>query len=225
MGASFFCTDGLLCAFVFAADERCRGMTIIPYPSADVPLAASKALADDHLSEDLKVLLRGLLSTDLAERVKAMSGLVGFEVDVAAGEYSVADDDGEDSVGPLDDPSALRLLPALVALAEIREDAERFSHVTCAANIELNRLMEGEEEPAGFEASFEEARKTALGLAAAALAAPVDEEEILRPLMMVVAVFNGQVDLAMTLLGFDGDLDDEDEDEAGDEDDGEASDA
>jgi len=197
-------------------------MTIIPYPSADVPLAASKALADDHLSEDLKVLLRGLLSTDLAERVKAMSSLVGFEVDVAAGEYSVAED--EDSVGPLDDPSALRLLPALVALAERREDAERFSHVTCAANIELNRLMEGEEEPAGFEAAFEEARKTALGLAAAALAAPVDEEEILRPLMMVVAVFNGQVDLAMTLLGFDGDLDDEDED-GDDEEDGDDTDA
>ena len=189
-------------------------MTIIPYPSADVPLAASKALADDHLAEDLKVLLRGLLSTDLAERVKAMSSLVGFQVDEAAGEYSI---DDEDNVGPLDDDSAIRLLPALVALAELREDAERFSHVTCAANLELNRLMEGEDEPAGLEAAFADARKNALGLAAAAMGTPVEEEEILRPLMMVVAVFNGQVDLAMTLLGFDGDDDLDDEDEEGDD--------
>lgn len=191
------------------------GMTIIPLPTADIPLAASKALADDKLSEELKGILRQLLSTDDDVRVKAMSSLVGFEVDEGNAEYSEVDD----RAGPLDDDSAIRILPALVALAAVRDEAERFSLVTCAANLELNRLLEEIDVPAGLDQAFADARTTAIGIAGKALSEPIDEEELLRPLMMVVSVFNGHVDVAMSLLGLDdeyveGEDDEEDDEEA-----------
>ncbi len=191
-------------------------MTIIPLPTADIPLAASKALADDKLSDDLKGILRLLLSTDDNERVKAMSSLVGFEVDEGNAEYSEAD---AEQGGPLDDDSAIRILPALVALAAVREEGERFSLVTCAANLELNRLLEEIDVPAGLDQAFADARATAISIAGAALSQPIDEEELLRPLMMVVSVFNGHVDVAMSLLGLDDEYVDgeDDEDEDGEE--------
>ncbi len=194
-------------------------MTIIPYPSGDVPLACSKALADDHLIDELKDLLRGLLATDYDARVRAMSTLVGFQVDESAGEYAV----DEEVEPPLGDPSAIRLVPALIALAEIRDDTERFSLITCAANVELSRLVEDEEVPAGFEGAYTDARAAALTLLGTALSKPIEgAEEILTPLLMAVATFNGASELALSLL--QGDYDDEDEDDE-DEDDEKESDA
>ncbi|HEY1099482.1 MAG TPA: hypothetical protein VGF99_11165 [Myxococcota bacterium] len=183
-------------------------MTIIPYPSGDVPLAASKALADDHLDDGLKDLLRGLLSTDYDARVRAMSLLVGFQIDEDAAEYTVV---GEDEEAPLGDPSAIRLVPALVALAEIRDDAERFSLLTCAANVELNRLVEDVALPAGLESGYSDARVAALAMLGAALGAPLEQaDEVLQPLLMAVATFNGQGELALGLLNGGGDLDGDD---------------
>lgn len=195
------------------------GMTIIPLPTADIPLAASKALADDKLSDELKGILRQLLSTDDDERVKAMSSLVGFEVDEGNAEYSEAD---VEQGGPLDDDSAIRILPALVALAAVRDDAERFSLVTCAANLELNRLLEEIDVPAGLDQAFADARATAISIAGAALSQPIDEEELLRPLMMVVSVFNGHVDVAMSLLGLDDEYVEGEDDEDGDDEEADA---
>ncbi len=184
-------------------------MTVVPFPST-TPAAVTAALTDVALDEGSKTLLRVLASGDSDEaRATALTSLM---------EHVSELDDGNTA------DQSWRLIPALVAVAGTREGAERAAVLVCAGHLQVGRLVdiEDDDEASVAHAAFAEAAcADALRLAGEAVSSAVVDVEVLRPLMVVLAAFNGHVDLAIDLLNegdaaldeeFDGEDDDSDDD-------------
>lgn len=194
-------------------------MVVVPFPST-LPAAVAQALADVSIGSTRRGLLLRLCGDDIDNRASALLELMEFE-SVDDG-LDNDDGDGGDDVDVDDDGAGRRLVPALVALAESRDGPEQFSLLTCAAQLELGRLLEEEDVDDDLAGDWSEACLTALRLAAAAVAQPL-EDDLLRPLLLVLATFNGNAELGLTIAGGldddeDDDLDDLDEDEDEDDD-------
>ena|GEM_PF-1370673 len=182
-------------------------MVVVPFPST-LPITVARALADISIGSTRRGLLLRLCGDEIDDRANALLELMEFEsVDEGGVDEGGVDDDEDDSVGR-------RLVPALVALAESRDGPEQFSLLTCAAQLELGRLLEEEDVDDDLAGDWNEACLTALRLAAAAVAQPL-EDDLLRPLLLVLATFNGNAELGLTIAGGldDDDLDEDDLDE------------
>jgi hypothetical protein len=177
-------------------------VAVVPFPSS-LPAAVSAALADPRLDGPSKDHLRALADGGSPDqRALALQGLM---------EHLTGRDDEDAS----DD---WRLVPALIGIAEGRDGAEQAALLVCAAHLEVGRLvMTDEGDDDDNDPLLAEARRVALRLAGAAVATPIDEEAVLRPLLVVLAAFNGSADLALRLLNED-DLGDDDDDDDVDED-------
>ena len=182
-------------------------MTVIPYPSADVPLVVSKTLADDRLDDDDRAALRQLLQSDDEARMDAMMTLGGAGL---IEEASAIDPDAIEAVMT----RRRRLVPALVGLAGTREDTERYALLALAANLELGRLMDDGDVPTGLDNAWPEALANGRRLSAGVLAESLHDELDVRPLLMALAVFHGETEVAAQLLsGFGEEVDDDDFDD------------
>lgn len=182
-------------------------MAVVPFPTS-LTAAVSAALADDAIDGTCKDHLRALADADARAdtRAEALQGLMEHLTTLQG------------------NAAEWKLVPALVSIAARREGPEQAAILVCAAHLEVGRLVLSDGDDHVVPPALIEARSVALRLAGAALAEPVDDEAVLRPLLVVVAAFNGLPDLAMELLDIgseddDDDLADEDEDEEGDDDD------
>lgn len=186
-------------------------MAVVPFPTS-LSAAVGAALADDAIDGISKDHVRILADTDARAdaRADALQGLMEHLTTLSG---SAAE---------------WKLVPALISIAANREGPEQAAILVCAAHLEVGRLVLSDGDDHVVPPAIIEARHVALRLASVALAEPIDDEAVLRPLMVVVAAFNGQPDLAMALLDIDedDDFDDEDEDdddEEGDDDDDDGS--
>jgi hypothetical protein len=181
-------------------------MTVVPFPSTVTPEVA-KAIADKHVDERSKELLRTLADGDSDDvRANALTTLMEH---VSA----LASEDGDDDADAADD-EGWRLIPALVSVAGTRDGAERAALLVCAGHLQVGRLVDLEDDPSALKAheSFVEAASArALKLAGEAVSTTIADVEVLRPLMVVLAAFHGHIDLAITLLSDDAVPDDDDD--------------
>lgn len=169
-------------------------MAVVLFPTS-LSAAVSAALADDAIDGISKDYLRALADTDARADVRA-EALQGLMEHLTTLSGSAAE---------------WRLVPALISIAASREGPEQVAILVCAAHLEVGRLVLSDGDDHVVPPALTEARRTALRLAGAALTEPVDDEAVLRPLLVVVAAFNGLADLAMELLDIDDDDDDDDE--------------
>jgi hypothetical protein len=169
---------------------------LIPFPTS-LSAAVSAALADDAIDGTSKDHLRALADTHARPDVRA-EALQGLMEHLTTLSGSAAE---------------WKLVPALISIAADREGPEQAAILVCAAHLEVGRLVLGDGDDHVVPPAITEARQVALRLASGALADPIDDEAVLRPLMVVVAAFNGLPDLAMQLLDIDDDLDDDGSDD------------
>ena len=178
-------------------------MAVVPFPTS-LTAAVGAALADDAIDGTSKDHLRALADTEARADVRA-EALQGLMEHLTTLSGSAAE---------------WRLVPALISIAASREGPEQVAILVCAAHLEVGRLVLSDGDDHVVPPALIEARPIALRLASAALAEPVDDEAVLRPLLVVVAAFNGLADLAMELLDIDDDDDvDDDDDDVDDDDD------
>jgi len=180
-------------------------VAVVPFPTS-LSAAVSAALADDAIDGTCKDHLRALADADARADVRA-EALQGLMEHLTTLSGSAAE---------------WKLVPALISIAADRDGPEQAAILVCAAHLEVGRLVLSDGDDHVVPPALIEARHVALRLAGAALAQPIDDEAVLRPLLVVVAAFNGLPDLAMELLDIgdddDDDLDD-DEDPGAEEDD------
>lgn len=188
-------------------------MAVVPFPST-LPTAVSAALVDDDIDGPSKDFLRQLADADAADDARAIALQGLMEHLTTRHDDTEGDGDGdEDDMG-----TDWRLVPALVGIAALRQQAEQAALLVCAAHLEIGRLVMTEDDDQPVDRALTEARATALRLAGGALSSPIDDEAVLRPLLVVMAAFNGFADLALRLLNDDDEDDFSDEDEDEDED-------
>jgi hypothetical protein len=174
---------------------------IIEFPGSLPPVVA-RAVADERIPSELRDAVRRLASDDEMTRIDALD-VIRDAVDV----------DDEDS-----GPRGLRLFPALVALAGLREGAERAALIGSASSLELVRLAVDGDVPEGLDQAWDEARLSGLKLCAPLLAEPVDAE-LLGPLLAALAALQGDGELAGLIASADeliegaGDMDDDENEE------------
>ncbi|MDP2339480.1 MAG: hypothetical protein Q8O67_00870 [Deltaproteobacteria bacterium] len=174
---------------------------IIEFPGS-LPPAVARAVGDERIPSELRDALRLLASDDEGTRIEALD-VIRDAVDV-----------DEDDTGP----RGLRLFPALVALAALREGAERAALIGSASSLELVRLAVDGDVPEGLDAVWDDARIAGLKLCAPLLAEPVDPE-LLGPLLAALAALQGDGELAGLIASADelidgtGDTDDDENEE------------
>ena len=173
---------------------------IIEFPGS-LPTAVARAMADEKIPSELRDALRLLASNDEGTRIEALD-IIRDAVDV-----------DEDGTGP----RGLRLFPALVALAALREGAERAALVGSASSLELVRLAVDGDVPDSLESAWDDARIAGLKLCAPLLAEPVDPE-LLGPLLAALAALQGDGELAGLIASadelIDSAVDDDDDDDS-----------
>jgi hypothetical protein len=181
-------------------------MAVVPFPTS-LSAAVSAALADDAIDGICKDHLRALADSDARAdvRAEALQGLMEHLTTLSGS------------------AAGWKLVPALTSIAADRDGPEQAAILVCAAHLEVGRLVLGDGDTHVVSPTLIEARHVALRLAGTALAQPVDDEAMLRPLLVVVAAFNGLPDLAMALLEDDEDFDEEEDDDEEEEEEEEGS--
>jgi hypothetical protein len=180
-------------------------MAVVPFPGS-LSSAVAVALADDDIEPLCKDHLRSLAAagTPVDERATALQQLM------------------EHLTTQQGSGAEWKLVPALVSIAADREGAEQTAILVCAAHLEIGRLVLGDGDDHVVPPALQEAQRVALRIASGPLSEPIGDDDALRPLLVVIAAFNGLPDLAMTLLDLD--EDDFDEDDGVDDDDDEGED-
>jgi hypothetical protein len=189
---------------------------VIPFPGPSLLPAVQEAMADEQVDRGLReALFRLATSEDLDERIAAFTEL-----------QEAALDEDVESTAP---SPVVRFFPALAAIANSREGAERSALYAVVGTLEMLRLAAGTHVPEDLAAAWEEARVHTRRAVASSLGEELPAEGALRGLLCCLASLHGDVEIAEAIAtgGFDGALDelddfddhddhDQDHDEPGD---------
>ncbi len=193
---------------------------LIRFPGSSLPAPITRALADEALPGSLRDALHAATAEDEEDRLLALDALQAGMTLVGASDDDdeAEEEDGDDGDDAGAGPSALRLFPAIVALAHLREGPERLALLGIAGGLEMMRLAGEFDVPEDLGDEWDPAHEDALRMCAAELSSPADPE-IVRPLLACLATLQGDVMLGGAIASFDDEGDDEGDEEGDEEDD------